>query len=171
MDAHDEDFLVVGTVEDADLAPAGEAADATPEEIVLELGGARMLEARHLAPLGIDAAHHVLDHAVLAGAVHPLEHEQQRVSIRCVQELLQVAQSCGCVRSVFLSFRDTHPSWRLFEKENLCREEPLAPSEWRALFACRSNTQLRFIFSLSRLVEKRTFRLRAALFLQQGRDT
>ena len=39
-------------------------------------------------PCGFDAAHHVLDRAVLAGRVHRLEHQQQRAPVLRVQLVL-----------------------------------------------------------------------------------
>jgi hypothetical protein len=42
---------------------------------MFELGGARMLEAEHLASLRIYPGHDVRDHAVLAGGVHGLKDQ------------------------------------------------------------------------------------------------
>ena len=78
MDADDQHFLVVRAVEDPDAPALGEIAGVAPHEIVVELLGGRHLEREHLAALRIDAGHHVLDRAVLAGGVHRLEDEQQR---------------------------------------------------------------------------------------------
>ena len=74
--AHHQHFLVIGAVEDADAAALRQALGDAPQEIVVELLGARRLERMHLAALRIDAGHHVLDDAVLAGRVHPLEHQE-----------------------------------------------------------------------------------------------
>src|SRR5207249_2538104 len=78
--AHDQDLLVVRAVEDADTPALGEQARAAPQEIVLQLLGARVLEAVDLAALRVHPGHHVLDHAVLARGVHGLEDDQQRVA-------------------------------------------------------------------------------------------
>src|SRR4029077_16080538 len=43
MDADDQDFLVIRSVEDADSPAFGEERLLPPEKIVFELGGARML--------------------------------------------------------------------------------------------------------------------------------
>src|SRR6202034_1139256 len=64
--AHDEHLLVVRAVEDSDLAALGQIARGTPEEVVLEFGGARMLEAEHIATLRIHTRHYVRDDPVLA---------------------------------------------------------------------------------------------------------
>jgi hypothetical protein len=45
---------------------------------MLKLRRAGMLEARHAAPLRIDARHDVLDRTVLARGVHALEDDEQR---------------------------------------------------------------------------------------------
>ena len=54
--AHDQHFLVVGAVEDADTPALGQALSDAPEKIVIELLLARLLERMHLAALRIDAA-------------------------------------------------------------------------------------------------------------------
>ena len=51
------------------------------------------LEAEDLGGLGIEAAHHVLDRAVLPGGVHRLEHEQQRVLILRVENLSEIEEA------------------------------------------------------------------------------
>jgi hypothetical protein len=91
--AHDQHFLVIGAVEDADAAALGQFAGGAPQEVVLELRGAGVLEAHHMAALRVDAGHDVLDHAVLAGRVHGLEDDQQRVAVVGVEPRLQVAQA------------------------------------------------------------------------------
>ena len=63
-----------------------------PEKIVLQLGGAGMLEAEHLAALRIDPGHHVPDRAVLARRVHRLEDQQHGVAVGGVEKLLLRAQ-------------------------------------------------------------------------------
>ena len=60
---------------------AGSRLRGAPEEIVVELLGARRLEGMHLAALRIDARHHVLDDAVLAGRIHRLEDHQHRPAV------------------------------------------------------------------------------------------
>ena len=60
---------------------------------MLQFDRAGMFETEHLAALRIDARHDVLDRAVLAGRVHGLKDQQQRVPIGGVVELLQRAQA------------------------------------------------------------------------------
>ena len=59
-----------------------------PQKIVIELLVGRLLEAEHLAALRVHSGHDVLDRAVLAGRVHGLEHDQHRVHIGGVEQLL-----------------------------------------------------------------------------------
>src|SRR5438093_1085091 len=92
MHAHDQHLLVIRTVEDADATALGQETRGAPEKIMLQLLGARVLEAEHLAALGIDAGHHVLDDAVLAGRVHRLEDEQKGMPVGRVEQALQRAQ-------------------------------------------------------------------------------
>src|SRR6267142_353228 len=87
--ADDQDFLVIRAVEDADTPALREHARAAPQEIVLQLLRARMLEAVDLAALRVHSGHHVLDHAVLARGVHGLEDDQQGVAVRGVKHVLQ----------------------------------------------------------------------------------
>ena len=72
---------------------SGRRLRAAPEVIVVEFLGRRRLERVHLAALRIDAGHHVLDRAVLAGGVHGLEDEQHRPAILRVEHVLQLGQS------------------------------------------------------------------------------
>src|SRR2546423_15645613 len=88
MDAHHNHLFIIRAVENAD-SPAGRQADRrTPEEVMIELVRARRLERMNLAALRIDAAHHVLDDAVLAGGVHALQHYEQRPLVLSVKALL-----------------------------------------------------------------------------------
>ena len=92
VDAHDEDVLVVGAVEDADHPLLGDIAVDAPQEVVRLLQRSGLLEGGDPAPLRVDAVHHLLDRAVLATGVHPLHHEQDGVALRGVAQLLQLAQ-------------------------------------------------------------------------------
>ena len=88
MDAHHHHLFIIRAVENADV-PAGWQADRrAPEEVMVEFVRARRLERVNLAALRIDAAHHVLDDAVLAGCVHALQHYEQRPLVLSVKALL-----------------------------------------------------------------------------------
>ena len=92
MDADDEDFLVVGAVENADAPALGQALAGAPKEIVFEFFGAGMFEAVDLAALGIDARHDVLNGAVFSGSIHRLENEEEGVFVVGVEEFLKIAE-------------------------------------------------------------------------------
>src|SRR5215467_15469988 len=77
MNAHNENLLVVRSVEDPDPSPFGQALDVTPEKVMIEVLARWLLEREDLATLWIYSCHDVLAGAVLAGRVHRLEHEQQ----------------------------------------------------------------------------------------------
>src|SRR3984885_13627980 len=81
MHPDDEHLLVVGAVEDADPAPPGQSALVPPEEIVVQLLGGGLFEGTDLHRLRVDAAHHVLDGAVLAGRVESLQHQEHAVRV------------------------------------------------------------------------------------------
>src|SRR4030095_14513143 len=97
MHAHDEGLFVVATIEDADATALGQANDATPHEIVVELFVRRRFEGIDLAALRGDAGHEVVDPAVLAGGGHPLEDQQNRPAVLRVEHVLKLPEQ-----------RDTH---------------------------------------------------------------
>ena len=92
MHPNDQHFLVIGTIEDADPPAFGKPARRAPEKIMLQFFGARLFEAENLAALRIDAGHDVPDGAVLAGGVHRLKNQQQRIAVGRVVKALQRAQ-------------------------------------------------------------------------------
>jgi hypothetical protein len=47
-----------------------------------------VLEAKHLAALGVDAGHDVPDRAVLACRIHGLKHQQDGVAVGGIEKLL-----------------------------------------------------------------------------------
>ncbi len=89
VDADGDDLLVVRAVEDADLAAGGQRELAPPQPVVRQLHLARLLERGHPHALRVQAAHDVLDRAVLARGVHRLEDHEQRPAPLGVQPLLQ----------------------------------------------------------------------------------
>ena len=82
-------LLIIRTIENADISPLGQAAVDAPQIIVVELLRGRLFEAVHLHPLGIEAAHHMLDRAVLPGRIHRLEDQQQGVPVLGIKAVLQ----------------------------------------------------------------------------------
>ena len=110
--AHHQHLLVVRAVEDADAAALGQRLGDAPEEVVIELLRARRLEGMHLAALRVDARHHVLDRAVLAGRVHRLEDGEHRQTVLRVELLLQRGQPLDPVGEQRLGVRllDVEPA-------------------------------------------------------------
>ena len=92
MHPNDEHLLVVRTVEDPDPPALGKPGCRAPKKVMLEFLGARLFEAEDLTAFRIDSGHDVPDRAVLAGPVHPLEDQQQRVPVGRVVEALERAQ-------------------------------------------------------------------------------
>jgi hypothetical protein len=74
-------IFVLTAVEDAEPAPFGKGSVAAPEIIVVEGDGPRSLEGGHLTHLRMDAAHDVVDGAILFGGIHRLEDQQQAQAI------------------------------------------------------------------------------------------
>ena len=93
MNADDEDFLVVGAVEDADFAAFGDDFVITPEIVVVQFFNAGRFEGMDLATLRIDAGHDVLDGAVFTGGVHRLKDEQKGPAVLGVELFLHVAEA------------------------------------------------------------------------------
>lgn len=87
VDLHHQHHLVVGPVEDPDLAAGWEVAPVAPEEVVVGFLYARHPEAGHPAAPGVDAGHHVPDRPVLSGGVRPLQDDQHRVRITRPEQL------------------------------------------------------------------------------------
>ena len=86
-------FLVIRTVEDADVAPLGQAAVDPPEIIVVQLLRRGLLEGVYLHALRVEAAHHVLDGAVLPRGIHGLKDQQQRLPVLSVKAVLQTGHA------------------------------------------------------------------------------
>ena len=101
MHAHDQDLLVVRTVEDADAPALGQALDVAPHEIVVEVFPRGLLEREHLASLRIDARHDVLDGAVLARRIHRLKHKQQGPAVLRVEHVLLFREPLGAASEKF----------------------------------------------------------------------
>jgi hypothetical protein len=75
MDAYDEHFLIIGTVEDTDASALGQTHGGSPHEFVIEFLRARRLERVHGDALRINPRHHMFDGAILSGRVHRLENQ------------------------------------------------------------------------------------------------
>jgi len=102
MHANDEHLLIVGTIEDADSPAFRQTAGCAPKKIVLQFLGTRLFETKDLAALRIDPGHDVPDGTVLAGSVHPLENQQQRIAVGRVVKALQRAQLFNVFSQEFL---------------------------------------------------------------------
>ena len=102
MHADDQHFLVIGTVEDADPSAFRQIARGAPEKIVLQFGGAGMLEAEHLAALRVDAGHHMPDGAVFSRRIHRLKDQQDGIAVGRVEQLLLRTQLRNVLLQKFL---------------------------------------------------------------------
>ena len=101
MHTHDEYFLVVTAIEDTYTAAFGQATCSAPQKVMIELHARRPPEAEDLAAGGIDALHHGADRTVLAGSIHGLEDQQDRVTIARCQHALQFFQRIRRLSPVF----------------------------------------------------------------------
>jgi len=92
MHSNHQHFLIIRAIEYADLSAFREPARRAPEKVMFQFGGAGLFETGYLATLRIDPGHDVPDSAILAGGVHPLKNQQQRITVGCVVKLLQRTQ-------------------------------------------------------------------------------
>src|SRR3989442_10133002 len=95
MNSHDQNFLVVRAIEDADASAFGNGLVISPEVVVVQLFGGGRFEGKDLRALRVDAGHYVLDGAVFAGGVHRLKDDQQGVSVLRVKNVLVFCQTTG----------------------------------------------------------------------------
>ena len=86
--AHDQNFLVIRTVENADAPALWQVPRCAPKKIMIQLLRTRLLERMHLHALRVEARHHVLDHAVFAGGIHRLQDDEHGPAVVGVQLLL-----------------------------------------------------------------------------------
>ena len=102
MHTDDENFFVIGAIEDANFAARGNALMGAPEIVVVQFFVAGCLERMDVATLGIDAGHHVLDGAVFSGGVHCLKNQQERPPVLRVKLFLHVTeQAYASLQDVF----------------------------------------------------------------------
>src|SRR6202042_1826714 len=88
----DEHLLVVGTVEDADLAARGQGPGVPPQVVVPEFNRGWLLEAGHPDALRVHPAQYVPDRTVLAGRVEGLKDDQYPVGALRGQSVLVFGQ-------------------------------------------------------------------------------
>src|SRR5262245_28201830 len=102
MNVHHEDFLVIGTVEDADASPLRKLLLAAPEVVVVQILGGGRLKRSHLATLRVYARHYMSDRAILSSGVHRLKNEQHSPAVLGIEHVLQSGESLHSdVQSLF----------------------------------------------------------------------
>jgi len=88
MNAGDQNLLVIGAIEYADLPEFGQLAGRTSQKIVLQFLRAGMFEAGDAAALGIDTRHDMGDGSIFTGSIHGLKNHQKRKATGRIQQLL-----------------------------------------------------------------------------------
>src|SRR4030081_3270594 len=101
VDAHHKHFLVIGTVENADVASLGPALRGSPKVVVVQFFFRRRLEGPHVHSLRIYARHDVLDRSILPGRVHALNNQQQAPTVLRRENVLEAAQFLDATPSQF----------------------------------------------------------------------
>ena len=90
--AHHQHIFVVGAVEDGNTTLARRGFVTTPKEIMGCFLLGRYLKARNCTTLRVHGAEHMIDCAILARRVTPLQADQQRALALGIHEVLQVVQ-------------------------------------------------------------------------------
>jgi hypothetical protein len=93
MNAQNQNFFVIGSIENPDSPPLRQGASSAPEKIVFEFFRAGLFEAEDLATGGIGSGEDVLDGSILAGGVHTLENKEQRVTVVRIKKALIMIQT------------------------------------------------------------------------------
>ena len=98
VDAHGDDLLVVGAVEDRDASARREGLGRAPQEVVAEFLVEGCLNETTSTPVGFtpDITWH---RPVLAGGIHRLEHDQQPVAPAGPEQLVS-ASSAATLRAI-----------------------------------------------------------------------
>jgi hypothetical protein len=127
MHADHQHFFVIRTVENPDPPALRQATIGAPEKIMRQFRAARLLKTENLTSLRIQSGHDVFDGAVLAGRIHGLKNNEQRMaSIRIKQSLARVHLFHMFFQHFFIV------SFRLIKRSDLGR--PLSQPDLFALF-------------------------------------
>ena len=100
VDAGDDHVLILGPIENPDAPAAGERLIDAPQEIVIPLLDARLLESLHLHPRRIQRREDMIDGAVLARRVHGLQDHDEAVRILGVQLFLELLHLLDGLREI-----------------------------------------------------------------------
>src|SRR5690349_6838364 len=92
MDPDYEHFLIIRSVEHTDSSAFRQTQRRTPQEVVIEFGGAGVFEAEDLTSLRIDPRQHVTYGSVFARRIHRLEYKQQRISVVRIMQTLHLTK-------------------------------------------------------------------------------
>ena len=91
--AHHDHVLVMGAVEDPELAVVRNGMMDPPQVVVIPLIVGGNLERLDLDAGGVQPGHDVADGAVLASRVGRLEHDEERALVLGVHEVLELGQA------------------------------------------------------------------------------
>jgi len=71
MYTHDQYFLIIGTIKNANVSPFRKMTGRAPEEVMFQFFGAGLFKTKDIAALWIDTGQHMLDSAVPARSIMP----------------------------------------------------------------------------------------------------
>ena len=105
VDTHHQQLLIIGTVENADLASLRKALRRSPKVVVVQFFRRRRLERPHVHSLRIHSRHDVFDRSVLSSGVHALKNQKQAPTVLRRENILQAVQFLDAVGEQFLRLR------------------------------------------------------------------
>src|SRR5215467_3074208 len=80
MQPHDKHFLIIGAIEDPDVATFRKNLGVAPEIVVVKLFSRRLFEAGDSATLRVESRHHVLDGPVFA------RRSETQITVECLRQ-------------------------------------------------------------------------------------
>lgn len=117
LDADRDDILVMGTIENRDIATPRRVHVDSPEEIVQPFPLAGLAEALHTHARRIQLAKHTPSRRILPAGVHPLKDHQQTALLPGVEQFLQFDQALRQLLQHLLALLLADPpvlmGWRL----------------------------------------------------------
>jgi len=159
MDLDDKDFFIIGAIENGDIAAFGQMLMAAPEIVMVQLLGRRHLEWCDFNPLGIEAAHDMLDGPILAGSVHGLQNNEHPEFIVGIKDILELDEGLNIAGQFRLGFRALGPAAGLV-RGKISQPEPFGVTDPEILdfhnrsLLWRSGPQVRFHVSRTTILCK-----------------
>ena len=102
VNANDKYFFVLAPIKNSNAPTLRQTACSAPKKVMVKFLAGRPLETEDLTTGRVNALHDRSDRAVLAGSIHRLEYDQQRVAITGRQYALQFIEVTRCFFAMLL---------------------------------------------------------------------